>query len=471
MASIYLDAGRIVDEVRSRQKGLKDALYASDSAVPIQKLKALVCKTLEAGDALQAALDAVLADGVGSPGVALCMLYDLLLSQHKKVLGGGSLKRLLLSNRAQLQKHFEHKHVPREPSQPSKHYYLRLNALAARPADLSHIQHARDPIVPQCVKVCGADIDWTRDIAPLVNSGSVSVQDRSSQLAAHAAFKENTGGVVMEVCAAPGSKTSHLIAMASPTVRKVIAVEKDPKRCRTLLERLELLCGPLRDTTGTFRVKDRFPTSSLRNRRIQAFASNNVEIVVRCEDFLVTTCSDYDEATTVVLDPSCSGSGLREHTDAVDETRLKTLAQFQCKMLSKVLSLASVHTVCYSTCSVHREENEDVVEKCLQGTKWAATDPLPFKWPDPDEYAGIAGLCVHSKPAVHDCRGFFLARLKRPAPPPRAAVTTTEVKESPERRKKRKRKWKEASAVEASRAQQSSKKRKRKGVVIILKRT
>eukprot|EP00397_Hematodinium_sp_SG-2012_P034068 GEMP01036491.1.p1 GENE.GEMP01036491.1~~GEMP01036491.1.p1 ORF type:complete len:477 (+),score=116.13 GEMP01036491.1:1-1431(+) len=476
MASIYLEAGRIVDEVRSRRKGLKDALYAkNDYAVPVQKLKALTCKTLAEGDALQEALDHVLGDAcVGTPGVALCMLYDLLLSGRKTVIGGGKLKRLLVENYAQLRKIFKPKNpIQCEPSKPSapKTYYLRINTLFSGPVDLSRLQHELDPVIPKCVKVQG--VDWETDIAPLVNCGAVAVQDRSSQLAAFAAFKENVGDVVMEVCAAPGSKTSHLIAMASSsTVRKIIAVERDPKRCRTLLERLELLCGPLRDESKTaFRVKDRFPTDSLlRNRRIRAFTSNDLELVVRCEDFLLANCRDYDEATTIVLDPSCSGSGLPEHASSdFNSDRLTSLAQFQSKMLSKVLSLPSVHTVCYSTCSVHREENEGVVEQCIKDSAWAATAPLPFTWPDPEEYTGLAALCVHSKPAVHDCRGFFLARLSRQTPPPHRRIV-----EKPKEGRKKKRKKSKGDATKASCiALPSSKKRKgkRKGVIILLKNT
>jgi len=496
MASLYIEAGRIVDEVRSRRKGLKDALYTKSShtqklKIPLPKLKALVCKALKDGDMLEQVCREVLGDNISAPGVALCMAYDLLLGPKKSIIGGGSLKRLMVDNCARLQQALAQRvdrrqqkevfsssstacvHLPELSRTPSAsgsststlicsrppRYYLRMNTLRtmdgndendedkSAPAEfLSSLATTRDPLIPDCVHV--KDAHWETQIAPLVNQGLVAVQDRSSQLAAHAAFSQHdnsssVGQVIMEVCAAPGSKTSHLIAMAQKhrvlggvkvatdtgagekdtagagdRVRKIIAVEKSPKRCRTLLQRLELLCGPLRDTQGRiFSVDKRVPkdTDLKRIRVVRLFTKHNLELVVRCEDFLNTSSSeDYDEAETIVLDPSCSGSGLAEHGAKKEEdaARLQCLAAFQKKMLSKALSLHA-RTVCYSTCSIYREENEAVVEHCIENTEWSVVTPLPFSWPDPEPYTGIASKCVHCKPDIHACRGFFLAKLQR----------------------------------------------------------
>lgn len=46
--------------------------------------------------------------------------------------------------------------------------------------------------------------------------------------------------------------------------------------------------------------------------------------------------------------------------------RLQALAGFQRRVLSHALRFPAVQRLAYSTCSVHREENEDVVHAVLQ---------------------------------------------------------------------------------------------------------
>jgi 25S rRNA (cytosine2278-C5)-methyltransferase len=85
-----------------------------------------------------------------------------------------------------------------------------------------------------------------------------------------------------------------------------------------------------------------------------------------------TTLNPLDEqfsgVTHILLDPSCSGSGL----DRLDygspsdlEGRLRNLSKFQTRLLEYALSFPLVERVVYSTCSIHAEENERVVRKVL----------------------------------------------------------------------------------------------------------
>lgn len=46
--------------------------------------------------------------------------------------------------------------------------------------------------------------------------------------------------------------------------------------------------------------------------------------------------------------------------------RLQALAGFQRRVLSHALSFPALRRLVYSTCSLHREENEDVVHAVLQ---------------------------------------------------------------------------------------------------------
>jgi len=462
MASLYNEAGDILSEILHNKRGLKDALY--DTSVKrrtdLRPLKALICKTLDNKGALQKTLENVLGKEVYEENgtVGLCMAYDLLISDSKKISGGGPIKKLLLDNQEKLEKVLR-KQLKQCPTKknttilPAGSYYLRLNIMKLSTnknpiPKLKHLTYEQDPLIPDCIKV--SDAEWIKDIEPLVTKGLVAVHDRSSQLAAHAAFFNNNSHAssststplprkitLMEVCAAPGSKTAHLIAMAlsslkndskdakKPVVEKIVAVEKAPKRCRILLQRLEEMCGPLyslpppeksetADERRIFSVDAIFPeTSDLKNKRVRVYAGN-LEIIVRCEDFLETRCHDYEEAHIITLDPSCSGSGLVQHgEDKTKTNRLDDLAALQKKMIFHAMSF-NAHTICYSTCSVHKIENEDVVEQCLKkNTEWTAEYPLPFTWDDPESYDGLAAKCVHCKPDVHKCRGFFLSKICR----------------------------------------------------------
>ena len=141
----------------------------------------------------------------------------------------------------------------------------------------------------------------------LIVSGDLWMQDKASCLCAHVL----TGGgtiplrVALDPCAAPGGKTTHLSALMRGE-GKLVAMELDTKRADML--------------RGT----------------VSSLGARNVE--VRQCDFLQsnTTKSPFKDVEGIMLDPSCSGSGMRgrekgggggEAGDSDD--RLQSLAAFQ----------------------------------------------------------------------------------------------------------------------------------------------
>ena len=172
--------------------------------------------------------------------------------------------------------------------------------------------------------------------------------------------KGTHGGDAIDCCAAPGNKTSHLAAsMASKGDKgKIYAFEKDPKRCKILGKRM-----------------------------IEAGARN---VFVTLADYLQvdTKSSNYNNVRTILLDPSCSGSGMSHRIDhAVDATadseteasRLKSLSNFQYTALIHAMSFPRAERITYSTCSVHDIENENVVAEALSGQPEPAS-PDVGKW-------------------------------------------------------------------------------------------
>lgn len=117
------------------------------------------------------------------------------------------------------------------------------------------------------------------------------------------------------------------------------------------------------------------------------------------QDFLTVDpqSAESKEVKYILLDPSCSGSGNKcerinhyfvklltlsetfgavsvsgmvclrdEALETQEDGRLQSLAAFQLRCLNHALQFPHVQRVVYSTCSVHSEENENVVSASLQ---------------------------------------------------------------------------------------------------------
>lgn len=139
---------------------------------------------------------------------------------------------------------------------------------------------------------------------------------------------------------------------------KVYALERDPKRCKVLESRVE-----------------------------KANSTGNVTVLG--QDFLETKIPHSEKVNFIICDPSCSGSGMKLHgqesldctinlvTPADQLDRVKKLSMFQYKLLSHALEYANnekstLRYVCYSTCSIYKEEDENVVKDVLKkyGGQW-----------------------------------------------------------------------------------------------------
>ena len=166
-------------------------------------------------------------------------------------------------------------------------------------------------------------------------------------------------GPVMDCTAAPGNKTS-LLAQISRGRRPIVAIEKDDERAEVLRTRLAELKADEKVTVVNKNFLDIFP-------------------------------EEYPSVEGLLLDPSCSGSGIVdriEHTQKKSEEdeakRLKSLHDFQVSMILHGMTFPSVRRIVYSTCSINKEENEQVVQEVLSTEdvtgKWALADIMPDTW-------------------------------------------------------------------------------------------
>lgn len=117
---------------------------------------------------------------------------------------------------------------------------------------------------------------------------------------------------------------------------------------------------------------------------------------------------------------SSAGSGITTRLDhltgnAPDEARVKSLAKFQTTILSHALRFTNAQRVVYSTCSIHEEENENVVLRVLSKPEfkdmWSLaprSQVLPA-WPRRSPYDESMIQCL-PEDGLH---GFFVACLVR----------------------------------------------------------
>lgn len=210
---------------------------------------------------------------------------------------------------------------------------------------------------------------------------------------------------VLDATAAPGNKTSHLSALLSSLASsassnvKITALERDPKRFETLCRQL--------DRFGCLITSKPERTAQLPGQVRPLLAD-----FIGLDPSLPTSNADAKglaDVTHLLLDPSCSGSGIvnrldwltkdksndehrsgsgrhMEEEDATEQTdegseteRLDRLAVMQVKMLGHAFrSLPALQRLVYSTCSIHRVENEQVVLKALslpEAVGWRMASP------------------------------------------------------------------------------------------------
>ena len=222
-------------------------------------------------------------------------------------------------------------------------------------------------------------------------NGLIILQDKASCFPAYLLDPNPQHGHVLDACAAPGNKTTHLAAIlqekddTAPSP-DIFACERNKARAETLGQMIRI-AGALRHVT-----------------------------MKAGQDFLKSQpiLAPWNKVESLLLDPSCSGSGILSREEAlkvvlprksavesgnnrskkrkraqatreiyeaeeiheeipIDESktsdqlseRLSALSIFQLKLLEHAFRFPSARRITYSTCSIYAEENEHVVVKAL----------------------------------------------------------------------------------------------------------
>ena len=211
------------------------------------------------------------------------------------------------------------------------------------------LQKAGATIVPSKVargawRIGGA----TSLLHELVGRGEVYVQDEASQLVA-TLLDLQPGQRVLDLCAAPGSKTTQIADLRG--------------------DESELVAGDL--------YEHRLQT--IRSAaRLQGIES------IRCLSLDATQPLPFAEAVfdRVLVDAPCSGTGTLRHNPEIrwrlSESDIKKLAERQKRILANAAKVVRPGgRLVYSTCSVEWDENEDVAQWFLTNNESFRTVDLP----------------------------------------------------------------------------------------------
>ncbi|MCT4544233.1 MAG: 16S rRNA (cytosine(967)-C(5))-methyltransferase RsmB [Vallitalea sp.] len=212
--------------------------------------------------------------------------------------------------------------------------------------------------------------------------GKFSVQDESSMLVGHLASVQKNDTVI-DVCAAPGGKTTHVA------------------------EKLQ--------NTGCVYSRDIYTKKlNLIKENVKRLQLNN--IIVQKHSALDLDKSLKEKADIVIADVPCSGLGIiRKKPDIkynMTKENIDSLVSLQRDILNVVYQYVKVDGILmYSTCTINPQENIDNI-------KWFIDKYPEFKLVDireelPNELNSDINGCIQLLPGFNNTDGFFIAKLRR----------------------------------------------------------
>ncbi|NEO97310.1 MAG: 16S rRNA (cytosine(967)-C(5))-methyltransferase [Symploca sp. SIO2E9] len=261
---------------------------------------------------------------------------------------------------------------------------LRVNPLRASIEEVEATMQAAGVDVcrliqlPQALRIIGGT--GAIQQLPGFKEGWWTIQDGSAQLVSYL-LDPQPGNLVIDACAAPGGKTTHIAELMSDQ-GKIWACDRASSRLRKVTENTQRLqLKSIQICTGDSRDLPQF-----------------------------TNLADR-----VLVDAPCSGLGtLHRRPDIrwhITPEKVKELAELQGEIIAQAATWVKPGGILvYATCTLHPQENEAVIQSFLE------THPHWQIEPPPDSV-----LVSFSKPQGwlqvwphrHQMDGFFMVRLKR----------------------------------------------------------
>ena len=216
------------------------------------------------------------------------------------------------------------------------------------------------------------------EMLPGFSEGWVSVQDGAAQLAADL-MQLDDAKRVLDVCAAPGGKTTHILER-KPSLEQLVAIDIDPLRVQKIADNLRRL-----DLTACLKT-------------------GNASQPAEWWDNVL-----FDR---ILLDAPCSATGvIRRHPDIKQLRRdadIQQLVHLQRKILNAVWPLlASGGMLLYATCSILPEENDRQIDYFISNHQDAKGMVITANWGADQKY----GKQIF--PGQENMDGFYYACIQK----------------------------------------------------------
>ncbi|MGP1374868.1 MAG: 16S rRNA (cytosine(967)-C(5))-methyltransferase [Almyronema sp.] len=262
---------------------------------------------------------------------------------------------------------------------------LRINPLRTSLAEVeaafaaAGIEVYRLPRLPQALRLA-SHVGNIQQL-PGYAEGWWTVQDASAQLVSQMVDPQ-PGEVMIDACAAPGGKSTHLAELMGDR-GQIWACDRADSRLKKVQQNIDRLqLGSIQLLTGDSRSLPQFTQT----------------------------------ADRVLLDVPCSGLGtLHRHADArwrQSPARIDELTHLQSELIDQAATwLKPGGVLVYSTCTLHPAENEAILEKFLSThSGWQLEAPAQ---PEIQAIASSEGW-VKIWPHRQNMDGFFVAKLRSP---------------------------------------------------------
>ena len=222
------------------------------------------------------------------------------------------------------------------------------------------------------------------DRLPGFQEGLFQIQGEASQLVGYL-LNPQPGERILDGCAAPGGKTTHLAELMEDR-GEIVATDISARG-------LEKLKG---------------------NVQRLGLVSVCCFLVDVAQGLPETLAAPYDR---ILVDAPCSGLGtLRSHPEAKwhrDERDIQRLSRLQKKIINRLSAyLKPGGVLVYATCTLTREENEKVVEDFLARQKDFTLESAGSYLPEQARHL-VQGKYFSTLPHKHNTDGFFAARMKK----------------------------------------------------------
>lgn len=230
------------------------------------------------------------------------------------------------------------------------------------------------------------DIVYADNIRELLHSdefknGLITFQDEAPALVAHL-LKPKEGQKILDICAAPGGKTTHIAQLVNDNA-DIVAMDLYEHRCKLINETAKRL----------------------------GIKSISVKVADATE-FIPEFSNKFDR---IVVDVPCSGLGvIRKKPDIklrIKEEDIDEINLIQKKILenaSKYLKKDGI--LIYSTCTILKRENQDLVKNFLRENDdfKICTDEnlIPDEWK-----SGLKDGMLSLLPSKHETDGFFICAI------------------------------------------------------------